>query len=414
MITVPPSPVPVSLVNQVMRGLNKIGIARTTLNADELIVGAQKRANLIDFGPGPYKENLQQLTDALNSEAKLSPVGRLLTREALISSLSNQLKLQDWFRRYPEIAEQEIQSPIIIIGMPRSGTTILHEVMALDDNSRIPLFWEADNPFPPPETNTYLTDPRIKRAEQLLKISHYLMPGVENLHRMGARLPQECVKLTADMFASMLYITIYHIPSYAKWLAEEADMPRSYQYHRRMLQLLQWRCPAKRWVIKSPGHLWTLEALLKEYPDAKLIQTHRDPLKVVSSLASMMPVLRSAFSRDIDPQRVAAEWSECCAIALNASLETRKSGLIKPDQIIDIQFREFMGAEEKAVKEIYAAFDLEFTDELEGRIRRYVSGNPHDKHGGHKHSFENTGLDYQVERAKVKAYQNYFNVETEF
>lgn len=414
MITIPPAPRPVSLVNQVMRGLNKIGISERALEADDLIATAQKRSRLTDFGAGPHKDNLKRLMDALNNEAKLSPVGRRLTRGALISALSKQLKLQDWFTRFPEIAEQEIKSPIIIIGMPRTGTTIMHEVMALDTNSRIPLFWEISEPFPPPEKGTYQTDPRIKKEDWRQKISHYLMPGVENMHRMGAQLPQECVAITADMFASMLYHTVYRIPSYAKWLTQEADMTPSYQYHRRVLQLLQWRNPAKRWVLKSPMHLWSIETLLKEYPDAKLIQSHRDPLKIVSSLASMLPVMRSAFSRDVDPESVANEWSEYCAIALNASLETRKSGLIKPDQVIDIQFKEFMGAEEKAVKEIYSAFDLEFTSELEGRIRHYIASNPHDKHGGHKHSFKDTGLEFETERARVKAYQDYFEVESEF
>ena len=234
------------------------------------------------------------------------------------------------------------------------------------------------------------------------------------MHRIGAQLPQECVSITADVFASMLYNTIYRIPTYANWLARDADMAPIYKYHRRMHQLLQWRCPAQRWVIKSPAHLWSIEALLREYPDAKLVQTHRDPLRIVSSLVSMTGVMRSAYGGGIDRDDLAQEWSNSCAFALNASLKTRASGAIAPGQIVDIQFGAFMKSAESEVERIYDAFGFEFTPAFAQRIREYLRINSSEKHGGHKHQFSNTGLDYAKEREKVKAYQDYFAVPSEF
>jgi hypothetical protein len=414
MFVAPRSPLPVRFINGTLQATRKLGFNKFSLDPDALIESARRKTGLDDFGEGPFRDNLDILVESLEREAYLTPVGRLLTREVLVGSLSKQLQLQDWFTRYPEIAQEKVTTPMIIIGMPRTGTTILHELMALDPNNRTPLFWEVAAPFPPPETHTYGTDPRIGRSAGHIKLSHYLMPGVEGMHRMGAQLPQECVSITGDVFASMLYNTIYRIPTYARWLAEEADMAPIYRYHRRMHQLLQWRCPAQRWVIKSPAHLWSIEALLREYPDAKLVQTHRDPLKIVSSLVSMTAVMRSAYGSHIEVDDLAQEWSNSCSFALNASLKTRASGAIAPRQIVDIQFGAFMASAEAEVERIYDAFGFEFTPAFAQRIRDYLVSNSSEKHGGHKHQFSNTGLDYERERAKVKAYQDYFGVPSEF
>lgn len=414
MFVAPRSPLPLRIINGAMSATHKLGMAQTSLAPDVLIDAARRKTGLSDFGEGPFRDNLDILVDSLEREAYLTPVGRLLTREVLVTSLAKQLQLQDWFTRHPEIAREQVKTPLIIIGMPRTGTTILHELLALDPNNRCPLFWEVEAPFPPPEARSYADDPRIGRSASHIKLSHYLMPGVEGMHRMGAQLPQECVSITADVFASMLYNTIYRIPTYAQWLATEADMGPIYRYHRRMHQLLQWRCPAQRWVIKSPAHLWSIEALLKEYPDAKLVQTHRDPLKIVSSLVSMTAVMRSAYGGGIDRDDLAHEWSNSCSFALNASLKTRRSGAIAPQQIVDIQFGAFMKSAEAEVERIYDAFGFEFTPAFAQRIREYLKTNSAEKHGGHKHQFSNTGLDYAKEREKVQAYQDYFGVPSEF
>ena len=413
MNTPPQSPRGLRAGNLILSSLNKLGLAGCSLQPDDLLRTARKRTRLKHLGDTYSREALERLSASMDNEAELTPIGRLLTRELLVTGLSNQLKLEDWFSRHPEIAQQDIAEPIIIIGMPRTGTTILHELMALDPANRVPQTWEVASPFPPPEHATYETDPRIKEEQTRLKVSHYLMPGVENMHRMGAQLPQECVAITSDVFLTMLYTTIYHIPSYAEWLANAADMSIAYRYHRRMHQLLQWRTRQSRWVLKSPGHLWSLEALLTEYPDARLVQTHRDPLKITSSLASMVPTMRSAYQYKIDAGAVASEWANTNALALNASLRARQSGAIRPEQIIDIQFSDFIQSPERAVESIYRKFDLEFTPQLADVIRQYIADNPADKHGGHKHYFSDTGLDAEKERARVYDYQAYFNVLSE-
>ncbi len=399
-----------------LRAANRVGrlFPRATLAPGALIDRACRKTGLSDFGPdGPFTEALHALCDSLEREANLTPVGRLLVRQMLQQGLEFQLQLQDWYCRYPELANETIDNHLIIIGMPRTGTTILHELMALDPANRCPETWELAHPFPPPEKASYDSDPRIRATARELRLSHYLMPGVENLHRMGERLPQECVSITAWIFTSMLYNTVLRLPSYTDWLMREADYAAMYRFHRRVLRYLQWRCPARRWVTKTPAHLWSLEALLAEYPDAMLVQTHRDPLKIVSSLTSMLPTMRAAYASDINVPELAREWSDNCADALNASVTSRRAGAIRPAQVVDIQFGDFMANPAAEVERLYRQFGLEFTDAFEREIQRYIDANPADKHGGHRHRFEDTGLDIAGERDKVRDYQDYFGVVSE-
>lgn len=353
------------------------------------------------------------LCGSLESEAALTPVGRLLVRQMIRRGLENQLQLQHWYSRHPEIAGERVEQPLVIIGMPRTGTTILHELLALDPANRCPMTWELAHPFPPPEAATFTTDPRIKQTARELRLSHYLMPGVENMHRMGAQLPQECVALTSWIFCSMQYNTVLRIPSYTRWLMHDADHASMYRFHRRVLRYLQWHCPGRRWVTKTPAHLWSLEALLAEYPDAALVQTHRDPLNIVSSLASMLPTMRAAYAGKVDVAEIAREWSDNCADALNASVSSRRAGGVSPDQVVDIQFVNFMGDPVGQVERIYRQFGLAFTDSFAAAIRAYIDDNPANKHGGHRHKFDDTGLDPATERDKVRDYQDYFGVALE-
>jgi len=376
MLHISPSPFPIRAINGLGGIAATMGIGHASLVPDELIATAKKQTGLSDFGEGPHHDALSRLCVALETEAALSFLGRHLVRQQLLQGLHVQLQVQEWVRRYPQIADEKIEQPLVIIGMPRTGTTILHELMTLDASNRNPLFWEVAHPFPPPETASYHSDTRIKRHQRELDFSHYLMPGVQGMHRMGSQLPQECVAVTAYVFASMLYSTIFHIPSYTRWLENGADHAAAFRFHRRFHQLLQWRCKAKRWVVKSPGHLWTLPALLNEYPDARLIQTHRDPLRILSSLTSLSATLRQAYSTHIDTSEFVRTPVEC-------------------------------------VRAIYQKFDLPFDAQLTTQIPQYITANPSDKHGGHKHSFADTGLDISNERKKVSGYQEYFGVASD-
>ncbi|MBM3131439.1 MAG: sulfotransferase [Chloroflexi bacterium] len=406
-------PAPVRAFNWGGRQLRRAGIPLARLDERSLLDAARKRTGFDDFGGETFKVGLGKLIESWEKEARLSTLGRFIARTDTVDLLASRLQIVHAFKEHPEIAMGKVARPIVIIGMPRTGTSILHELMAQGPNLRTPLSWEVARPIPPPEKETYETDPRIAEVDKKLAQTDRILPHFKKMHPMGARLPQECVAITSHEFASMLFPTFYHMPGYTRWLHNEANMAPAYAFHRRMLQLLQWHCPGERWVLKSPGHLWSLEALMAEYPDACLIQTHRDPIKILASLVSLVSTLQLMTSRFTDPLEAAREWSEHIAVALDRSVTAREKGVIPGDQVIDVQFDTFMADPFAAIREIYDRFGLRYTPEAESRMRRFLAANPDDKHGKHTYRFADTGLDLVEERRKVQRYQEFFGVRSE-
>jgi hypothetical protein len=400
-------------INFAGRALSAVGLRPVVLDADSLIAAATRSTGLSDFGDEGFREGLDRLIRSLEDDAGLSLIGRVIARGDLTRCLENRLHVVDWHARHPEIGEQPIQRPIFICGQGRTGTTILHELLALDPANRVPLTWEVDRPHPPPERASYTSDPRIAEVQKTIDGAERLVPDFKRMHRMGADLPQECVRIMASDFRSAIFPAQWPVQSYMHWLIHEADMAPAYAFHRKLLQLLQWRCPAERWVVKSPGHLWCQESVLREYPDALFVQTHRDPLRVLSSLSSLELVLRTMSSGDLELGATAREWSGWLLPAYERSVDFREKGLVDPSRIVDLQFREFLGDPVANVRRMYEKFDLELRPEVEQRMRDYISSNPSDRDGKHVHRIEDTGLDVAEEREKVRRYQEYFDVPSE-
>ncbi len=401
------------LANRADEVLGTLGIRPVAIDADTVIARARKETGLEDIGDEAGIDALRRLTRSLEKEARLSLIGRLMVQQDLTRCLGNRMRMLDWRARHPEIDDEQVRRPIFIAGQARTGTTILHELLAQDPANRIPQTWEVDHPIPPPTREHYHDDPRIAQSQGELDQSERLIPDFKRMHRMGGDLPQECVRMTATEFSSLIFAATWRVPGYTRWLIEEADMQRVYSAHRRMLQLLQWRCPGERWVLKSPGHLWAMEAMIGEYPDALVVQTHRDPLEVLSSLSSLELVLRTMASEHAVHEEIAAEWSEWNAIGFERSVAFRESGALPPERVIDVHFRAFMNDPVESIRGIYDHFGLPFTDSLGQSMRRYLDENPSDRDGKHEHGFAETGLDVAEERAKVQRYQDYFGVESE-
>ena len=372
-----------------------------------------RRTGLDDFGDPGFEQGLDRLLPALRDEARLTPLGTLIAREETLTPLVNRLQLVDHHKRFPEIGQAPITAPIFIIGMGRSGTTVLHELLALDPQFRVPQTWEVDHPFPAPESATYTSDARIEQTAKMLARTEDVIPGFKRIHRTGAQLPQECVRFTTGEFLSLIFWTNYDVPSYSDWLRDVADLRPAYRYHRAYLQLLQWRHPRSPWVLKSPAHLWSLDALLDEYPDARFIQTHRDPLQMLASLASLVTHLRKMASDHVDGARIAREWAQWNALGLNASAQMRESGAIASDRIIDLDFYGFMADPLVEIEKIYSGYNLELTNEVRERMAAYLAVHRADQHGSHGYSFVDTGLDLDEERERVLPYQGFFNTRCE-
>ncbi len=400
------------LLNSVGGGLRAAGVPLVRLNESALLDRARKNTGLSDFGDDAFREPLRVLLASFENEAALTVLGRIIARADTVRSLENRLHQVNTLKQHPEITAAPVRQPLFILGLPRTGTTILHELLAQDPANRVPMTWEVMHPWPPPERATYDTDPRIAQVEQHFAGVDKLIPGFKSMHPMGARLPQECVAITQHEFATMMYPTTHDVPSYQRWL-DGADLRPVYASHRRWLQYLQWRCPAPRWVLKSPGHLWALDALLAVYPDARIVQTHRDPLKVIASLASLVTLLRSMASDRIDPYAIGAEWTERLAQGLEKTMEVRASGRLPHNQAFDMQFAEFIADEIAMVRRIYAHFGMDLSADAEGRMRRFLAANPKDKHGAHRYTLAQSGLDPDVERRRYATYQRRYDIASE-
>ena len=311
-----------------------------------------------------------------------------------------------------EIDAEEIRAPIFVLGLPRTGTTILFSLLAQDPANRVPMTWEAMWPWPPPERATYDRDPRIARAEQSFARIDRMLPEFKKMHPMGARLPQECAVLLSHEFTTIMHHTMHDVPSYQRWL-DAIDRRPGYASHRRQLQYLQWHCPAERWVLKSPEHLWTLDALLAVYPDARFVQMHRDPLKVIASLVSLVSYLRSLASDRIDPPAIAADWTVRLAAGLDHALRVREEAGLGPERVFDLHLGEFVGQEIAAVRRLYDHFGMALCERAEARMQAFLAANPKDKHGEHEYRLVETGLEEGTERARYARYVRHFDVPSE-
>jgi hypothetical protein len=395
-----------------MLGSASGGSMAVPLDVRSLLDEAERNTGLSYFGSDDvWREGLEVLTSSLEREARLTLLGRLLCRADIVNALETRLQIEATYEQHPEIEDEAIEAPLFIIGLPRSGTSILHELLAQDPGHRVPLSWEARHPCPPPEEATYDTDPRIERCEAYVSFWSELVPEYRAMHEMGARIPCECLWLTMPTFACEEWIGRQQVPSFVDWYAG-TDQAAVYAYHRRVLKLLQFRFRRPRWVLKAPSHMAVLDKLLGEYPDARIIQTHRDPIKSMGSTASILSALSFMRSEDADIDTIISGFGgEGMAWRLNAAMEAREAA--RPEQFFDVGYRELLSDPTGTISRAYAHFGIEYTADADALMRDYLANKPQGKYGTHSYSFDDLGLDLATERARFRAYQERFDVPSE-
>lgn len=384
------------------------------LDPDAIVAAAIEAAGgLDDFDGDEWREGLEVFVASARSEGRLNELGPFVAVSQITGALANRLRVIAEHRRHPEIAATPVAAPIVILGQPRTGTTILFDLLAQDPAIRAPLTWEVIAPTPPPETATYLTDPRIAEAEVATSMSEAALPGFQRIHPSGPRRGQECVAITLGDLRSMLLSTVYRVPTYMRWLLDEADMSSAYRYHRQFLQVLQWKHPGERWVLKTPAHLWHLSEMFAAYPDATIIHTHRDPLKVVASVSSLTERLHLLGRDETSLSEQAEEWLPYLTDGNNRAVAARRDGTVRADQVIDVAFADFMSDTFGTIESIYQQLDRPFTPESRAAMEQFLADNPADKHGKHTYSFAETNLDLAEARALTANYEQYFSVPQE-
>lgn len=386
----------IRLINAIGARLESLDFARPQLCSDQLVDRAQKRTGLNTWGDDSFRPGLEQLTAALNAQAQLSQVGRIAAYWNLLDHLCVRLRLNNYRMHRPEVADQQIKQPLFILGLPRTGTTILHELIAQDPSFRSPASWEVARPVPPPMARTYNSDKRIAAVDRLLALLEKLSPGFQVIHAIGARLPQECVYMLASSFISEQFGYMYNVPDYRSWALQQ-DMTSAYAWHARFLQHLQVDHARERWVLKTPAHMAYLKYLLAQYPDASIVWTHRRPLDAISSFSSLAYTLRRGFSASVDPIATGEyELQHFSQIALRGMADRQA---LDNGQFIDVSFNAICANPMSVINTVYKRLGLELTGEAELRMRDYLKRRPRNLYGEHRYCAEAFGLDATQEQA---------------
>lgn len=406
----PHRPIGVKLINFVGRAANALGIEPIALDEETLVARAIKKAGSADFGGDDFREGLRRFLASANTEANLTLLGRLMVQSYVTDNLANRLRLVDWRKRHPDIEKQEIREPLFIIGLPRTGTTILHALLEQDPVNRSPLFWEVQFPVPPATPETWLDDPRIAQDQKILDQLFALVPGFAAMHPMGATMPQECVAVFTMCFMSEQLQVQFDVPSYQEWL-DEQDMRSTYEFHKRFLQHVQsGGVRGGRWVLKSPAHLHLIDTLLDVFPDARIVHTHRDPIEVCASVASLTATLRGASTDTIDLRAIGRQQLDWWAKLIERSLEQRKRLADRSHQFFDVKMSETVADPLDVVRRMYAHFGYPLSEHVEAKMAAFMRENTRDKHGSHRYTPEDFGIDPERDGAPFLEYIRYFGL----
>jgi len=382
------------------------------LDAESLLSTAVRNTGLNDFGDDSWREPFDIITRAFDAESDLNLMGRIMCRSDMLNFLEGRLRIEDAYRRHPEIDNEVIVKPFFIVGQGRSGTSALLNLMAKDPASGSVKTWEAIFPAPPPEKATYLTDPRIERGDALITQWNRVNPALMSLHEFAGEVPASCVHFMTYSFMSIWFNLIGQMPSYAKYCAA-ADWHGAFEYHKRVLKLLQWKNPREHWVLKSPTHLSMMPTILDVYPDACFVWPHRDPLKAIVSatdLAGNFIWARSDRMHIVDFGDY--NRADPAVAMLERPINWLESGRIPKESLCNINYLDFIRDPISIVKHIYEYFAIEFTMEAQHAMKDYMDQNP--RSARPEHAYDEAASDIIAsDREKFARYQGYFGVASE-
>ena len=401
-----------------LRRLNQFGPATgdprhvVPLDPAEMLATARASTGLETLGGAHWLETYERRLRSVDEESQANLLGRLLARAETIRLLQTRLRLHEAWARTPAILEEPIERPIFVLGAPRTGTTILLELLALDPGLRAPLAWEAQHPIP----HGVATDPEAARA--LAEAEHELwmdiQPELATLHEMRSDLPCECIHFMALDFGGPYWSMHYPGPKFSEWAATQPEiLPRTYQLHRRFLQTLQHGHERRPWLLKSPGHLSTAPALFAEYPDAIVVHTHRDPQKFVASAASTTALLHWLRSDNVDPKIYGQLALGGFSFMLDQVMDLRKAGTLPDEQFVDSHYLDLIDDPVAAIRKIYALAELDWPTGHNERIRAYLRDKPKGKFGKHHYTFEEYGLDAQRVEETYARYVEHYGIARE-
>ena len=391
----------------------------TSLDPDELLATARASTGLADFGeadwPG-WTDTYRRLVTAIDDESELHALGRFVTRAEVLKVLQTRLGLQREWTTRPAILAEPVDAPLFVVGPPRTGTTILLELLALDPQLRAPYAWEALHPLPGEG------DAEHRRALSECEQEFWadIHPDFMTMHELASDLPCECVHFLMYDFAGPYWTMLYDTPGFMGWQLENLDtLGRVYRLHRRMLQTFQHDSRTdndgapRRWLLKSPGHLSTLAALFAEYPDARVIHTHRDPRRFIGSLVSLLAVLRFMRSERDQRLELGPLMEMTYQLFLEQVIAQRTDGAVPNDQIVDTHFLELMSDPVAMLRRVYDQLGYDWPEGHDQAIAAYLAAKPKARHGAHTYAYADLGLDETHLQATFAPYVAHYGITLE-
>jgi hypothetical protein len=382
------------------------------LRAEDLLHDAQQETGLTEVGPDDFMDRLRLLCEALHREGRLNPAGLLAQQVMLTGLLRNRLLIEELISRHPEILDEPIQRPIVICGLPRTGTTHLHNLMSADPTLRSLPYWESVEPVPPLAEQAVPPDPdpRLARTQGSLEFLDLAMPEFNRMHEMTVTHVHEEIQLLAIDFSTMLFETTAPMPSWRDSYLSRDQRP-SYAYLKKILQVLQWLRGGTRWVLKSPQHLEQFPALRDTFPDATFVVTHRDPVSVTASMVTMIAYTARLVYDQVDLRAIGAYWSDRLQRMLQACVDQRDT--LPAHQTIDVHFDAFMRDDLAMARRVYEVAGQEFTLMAEAAMAEFMAHNPRGRHGAVLYDLGQFGLNRADLRQAFAFYTNRFGVTDE-
>jgi hypothetical protein len=379
--------------------------AQCRLDSEALHAQASADTGLSDFGPGDYRERLDVYLSALRDIDGLHDAGVVNFYGQLLQLLKNRLLLTDLLSRHPEIADIELQPPVVIAGLPRTGTTHLHNLLAAPPTFRTMPYWESNEPFPVPAEAGVEPDPRRTRMDVAVTVINTVMPHFALMHEMTTDHVHEEIQLLANDLSTMLFDTLAEVPGWRDYYRAHDQTPH-YEYLATQLKAMQFLRGGRRWLLKSPQHLEQVPVLDRVFPGTIVVFTHRDPVPVALSMIAMITYSARMHRSPVPVEQIANSWIERLEQMLNALVRDRDT--IGPDRSVDIRFDDFMADEIGAAERVYALAGEPFTDQARAAADGYLAGHQRGRLGSVKTSYEMFGLREDDLRARFAPYVERF------
>jgi len=379
------------------------------IHAGSILDAAQRSTGLDDWGDDHFLTPMRQVVDAVRAEEDFTPLARVILRQSWIRAVQNRLHLQRYLQRHPEVHDVAVKRPIFVLGFPRTGTTLLQHLLALDPTRRGLQIWELTHPVPSVEDPHEERRTSIRNIDWMLRAAYQLAPEMGEVHYVDSTTLEECWYLFANSFAVMNWDLQSGLVDYGNWLSESWDMRPAYAEYATLLKLRLSRVPAQQLVLKCPEHLWFIDALLDTFPDACIVWTHRDPYPTIASYCSLMSMQwRTLFGR-IHGARIGRHMEMRLLQGIERALAARAEA--DPSRFYDVRFRDLVSDPVAVVQDIHRHFDLSWTDQAAARARAYLDEERQDARGKHKYDPNTYGLDRDRVQRKYARYIDRFGVE---